>query len=438
MQENRIWSPEETWSRERLRDIQSKRLREMVQRVYRSVPHYKAKLDEMGVDPDSVRSVDDLARLPFTTKTDFRDHYPYGLFAVPEKEVVRLHASSGTTGKPTVVGYTKNDMAMWQEMIARLVTMAGVTDRDVAQISFGYGLFTGAFGLHQGLERVGATVIPMGSGNTRKQVMIMQDFGTTALISTPSYALHMAEVAREMGVDPQRDLKLKWGLFGGEGSTEAMRREINEAWGLFATENYGMSELIGPGVSGECRALRGMHINEDHFLPEIIDPDTGEVLPPGAVGELVITPLTKEALPILRYRTSDITSLHYEPCDCGRTTVRMAKISGRSNDMLILGGVNVFPSQIEEVLFNVEGIGPHYQIKVYKKGRLDRIEVDVELVNADLLDSFGQLEQLNQTIRQRLRTVLGIDARVNIMQPRALQRFEGKAKRVIDLREEQI
>jgi phenylacetate-CoA ligase len=436
MQENRIWSPEETLDREQFRDIQSKRLKEMVQRVYDSVPHYKKKFDTMGLSPADIQSVDDLSKLPFTTKLDFRDNYPYGLFAVPQKQVVRVHASSGTTGKPTVVGYTKNDMEMWKEMIARLVTMAGVTDEDVAQISFGYGLFTGAFGLHQGLEQVGATVIPMSSGNTHKQIMVMQDFGTTALISTPSYALHMAEIAKEMGIDPKKDLKLKWGLFGGEGSTEAMRREINEAWGLFATENYGMSELIGPGVSGECLALKGMHINEDHFLPEIIDPETGEVLPPGSVGELVITTLTKEALPIIRYRTSDITSLHYEKCDCGRTTVRMAKISGRSNDMLILGGVNVFPSQIEEVLFNVDGIGPHYQIKVYKKGHLDRIEVDVELINADLLDSFSQLENLNQTIRQRLRTVLGIDAKVNIMQPRTLQRFEGKAKRVIDLREE--
>ncbi len=436
MQENKIWSPEETLDREQFRDIQSKRLKDMVQRVYDSVPHYKKKFDAMGLSPADIQSVDDLFKLPFTTKLDFRDNYPYGLFAVPQKQVVRVHASSGTTGKPTVVGYTKNDMEMWKEMIARLVTMAGVTDEDIAQISFGYGLFTGAFGLHQGLEYVGATVIPMSSGNTHKQIMVMQDFGTTTLISTPSYALHMAEIAKEMGIDPKKDLKLKWGLFGGEGSTEAMRREINEAWGLFATENYGMSELIGPGVSGECLALKGMHINEDHFLPEIIDPETGEVLPPGSVGELVITTLTKEALPIIRYRTSDITSLHYEKCDCGRTTVRMAKISGRSNDMLILGGVNVFPSQIEEVLFNVDGIGPHYQIKVYKKGHLDRIEVDVELVNADLLDSFSQLENLNQTIRQRLRTVLGIDAKVNIMQPRTLQRFEGKAKRVIDLREE--
>ena len=435
MQNNKIWSSCEIVDREQLRTIQSERLINTVKRVYENVPHYKQKFDKHGISIGDIQSIDDLAKLPFTEKADFRENYPFGLFAVPQKQVVRLHASSGTTGKPTVVGYTKNDMAMWTEMIARIVTMAGITDEDVAQISFGYGLFTGAFGLHQGLEHVGATVIPMSSGNTEKQIMVMKDFGTTALISTPSYALHMAEVAREMEINPRTDLRLKWGLFGGEGSTEAMRREINDVWGIFSTENYGMSELIGPGVSGECLALKGMHINEDHFIPEIINPETGEVLPEGSIGELVITTITKEALPIIRYRTSDITSLNYDKCDCGRTTVRMAKISGRSNDMLILGGVNVFPSQIEEVLFNVDGIGPHYQIKVYKKGYLDRIEVDVELIDANYLDSFAKLESLNQTIRHRLRTVLGIDAKVNLMQPRSLQRFEGKAKRVIDMRE---
>ncbi len=436
MQKNNIWSECETYERNQFRKVQSERLIQTVKRVVDNVPHYNEKFKQHGVSVEDIKSVDDLSKLPFTEKKDFRDNYPFGLFAVPQKQIVRFHASSGTTGKPTVVGYTKNDMDMWKEMIARIVTMAGLTDEDVAQISFGYGLFTGAFGLHQGLEHIGASVIPMSSGNTEKQIMIMKDFHTTALISTPSYALHMAEIAREMGVDPKKDLFLKWGLFGGEGSTEAMRREINDAWGLFATENYGMSELIGPGVSGECLALKGMHINEDHFIPEIINPDTGEVLPEGAVGELVITAITKEALPIIRYRTSDITSLNYETCDCGRTTVRMAKISGRSNDMLILGGVNIFPSQIEEVLFNVEGIGPHYQIKVFKQGYLDRIEVDVELIDANYLDSFGKLDSLKQTINHRLRTVLGIDAKVTLMQPRTLQRFEGKAKRVIDMREE--
>ncbi len=435
MTDSRIWSREETLSREEYETIQLERLKKTVRRVYENVPHYRNKLKEAGIEPDGIKRLEDLSAIPFTVKDDFRKNYPFGLFASPKKDIVRFHASSGTTGKPTVVGYTRKDMETWSELIARIVTMAGVNDEDTAQISFGYGLFTGAFGLHQGLEKVGASVIPMSSGNTEKQIMIMQDFGTTALISTPSYALHMAEVAREMGLEPKKDLKLKWGLFGGEGSTESMRREINERWGLFATENYGMSELIGPGVSGECLALKGMHISEDHFIPEIIDPATGKVLGEGEVGELVITTITKEALPILRYRTKDITSLHYETCDCGRTTVRMSKIQGRSDDMLILGGVNVFPSQIEDVLLRIDGIGPHYQIKVFKKGYLDKIEVDVELVDANLLDSFTLLENLNQKIRHQLRTVLGIEAKVNLVEPRSLARFEGKAKRVIDMRE---
>lgn len=436
MSNSKIWSKEETLDRAQFREIQLKELQKTVERVYHNVPHYKNKFQEAGIEPGDIQSLEDIQKLPFTEKIDFRDNYPFGLFASPKKDIVRFHASSGTTGKPTVVGYSRKDMETWSELIARIVTMAGVTDHDTAQISFGYGLFTGAFGLHQGLERVGASVIPMSSGNTKKQIMVMKDFGTTALISTPSYALHMAEIAREMGLDPKTDLNLKWGLFGGEGSTEAMRNELNQCWGLFSTENYGMSELIGPGVSGECQALKGMHISEDHFIPEIIDPNTGKVLGDGQVGELVITTVTKEALPIIRYRTKDITSLHYETCDCGRTTVRMSKIQGRSDDMLILGGVNVFPSQIEEVLLNTDGIGPHYQIKVFKKGHLDKIEVDVELIDENLLDSFAMLESLSQKIRNRLKTVLGIDAKVTLVEPRSLARFEGKAKRVIDMREE--
>lgn len=435
MFDSKIWSREETLEREQFEAIQLERLQKTVARVYDNVPYYRERLKNAGIEPGDIKTLADLAKIPFTVKDDFRQNYPFGLFSSPRKDIVRFHASSGTTGKPTVVGYTRGDMETWSELIARLVTMAGVTDEDTAQISFGYGLFTGAFGLHQGLEKVGASVIPMSSGNTEKQIMIMKDFGTTALISTPSYALHMAEVALEMGIDPKKELNLKWGLFGGEGSTESMRNEINEQWGLFATENYGMSELIGPGVSGECLAMKGMHISEDHFIPEIIDPKTGAVLGEGEVGELVITTITKEALPILRYRTKDITSLHYEKCDCGRTTVRMSKIQGRSDDMLILGGVNVFPSQIEDVLLRIDGIGPHYQIKVFKKGYLDKIEVDVELVDANLLDCFASLENLNQKIRHHLKTVLGIEAKVNLVEPRSLARFEGKAKRVIDMRE---
>lgn len=438
MLQTKIWSKEETFEREQFREIQLERLKVTVERVYNKVPHYKAKFDERGILPSDIKTLEDLKKLPFTVKADFRDTYPCGLFSVPRNELVRFHASSGTTGKPTVVGYTRNDLAMWREMVARIVSMAGVTAGDTAQISFGYGLFTGALGLNQGLEEVGAAVIPMSSGNTKKQIMMMQDMETTALISTPSYALHMAEIAKEMGIDPAKDLHLKWGLFGGEGSTEAMRKELNDTWGLFATENYGMSELIGPGVAGECQALSGMHINEDHFMPEIINPETGEVLGEGEVGELVITTISKEGLPIIRYRTKDITSLSYEKCQCGRTTVRMSKIQGRSDDMLILGGVNVFPSQIEEVLISTQGIGPHYQIKVFKKGYLDRIEVIVELSDADFLDSFGKLESLNRVIKNRLKTVLGLDAKVTLVQPRTLERFEGKAKRVIDLRKEGI
>jgi len=429
-----IWSDMETLDREQFREIQLERLKKTVARVYNNVPFYQKAFKTAGVEPGDIKALEDVSILPMTVKQDFRDNYPFGLFSSLQEEIVRFHASSGTTGKPTVVGYTRNDMDMWSECVARLVSMAGVTNKDTAQISFGYGLFTGALGLQQGLERVGASVIPMSSGNTKKQIMIMKDFRTSALISTPSYALHMAEIAREMGIEPKTDLNIKIGLFGGEGSTEAMRKELVDSWGLFATENYGMSELIGPGVSGECEALCGMHINEDHFLPEIIDPKTGKVLGEGEVGELVITTITKEALPIIRYRTKDITSLHYEKCECGRTTVRMSKIQGRSDDMLILGGVNVFPSQIEEVLLNTDGIGPHYQIKVFKKGYLDKIEVDVELVDANLLDSFSLLEELKNTIRGRLRTVLGIDAKVTLLEPRSLARFEGKAQRVIDMR----
>lgn len=438
MVQNNIWSKEETLEREQFREIQLKRLKSTVERVYNNVPHYRTKFDEKGILPCDIKILEDLKKLPFTVKADFRDTYPCGLFSVPRKELVRFHASSGTTGKPTVVGYTKNDMVMWREMVARIVTMAGVTSKDTAQISFGYGLFTGALGLNQGLEEVEAAVIPMSSGNTKKQIMMMQDMETTALISTPSYALHMAEIAKEMGIDPAKDLHLKWGLFGGEGSTEAMRKELNDTWALFSTENYGMSELIGPGVAGECQALCGMHINEDNFIPEIINPETGEVLGEGEVGELVITTISKEGLPIIRYRTKDITSLNYDKCECGRTTVRMSKIQGRSDDMLILGGVNVFPSQIEEVLISTQGIGPHYQIKVFKRGYLDKIEVIVELADADFLDSFGKLESLNKIIKNKLKTVLGVDAKVTLVQPRTLERFEGKAKRVIDLRKGEI
>lgn len=433
-----IWAKEETLPRKEIEAIQLQRLQETVLRVYEKVPAYRVKMDEINMKPEDVKSLDDLNRLPFTNKKDLRDNYPFGLFTVPKKELVRIHASSGTTGKPTVVGYTKKDMQTWTECVSRIAAMGGASDEDVVQICFGYGMFTGALGLHYGLENIGATVCPTSSGNTQKQIMYMQDFETTLLVATPSYALHIGEVARQMGLDPSKDLKVRIGLFGGEGMTEPMREEMYKIWGhdMKVTQNYGMSELIGPGVSGECLELCGMHINEDHFIPEIIDPETGEVLPPGAKGELVISCITKEALPLIRYRTKDISRLMYEPCKCGRTTVRMENLSGRSDDMLIIRGVNVFPSQIEEVLLKVPEIGAHYEIVVDRKNFLDYMEIKVELADESLLDSYAKLGELEHKIKANLRVVLGLDATIKLVAPRSLQRFEGKAKRVTDLRKD--
>lgn len=430
-----IWSLKETLPREDIREIQFRRLKKTLKHVYKNVPHYRNLFKANRIKPEDIRTLDDLRLLPLTTKEDLRTNYPFGLFAVPKERIVRYHASSGTTGNPTVVGYTKKDLAIWAECIARLVTMGGVTRHDTAHVSFGYGLFTGAFGLHQGLERVGAGVVPMSSGNTQKQIKIMKDFGATVLIGTPSYALRLAEVAQDMGLDPAEDLKLRVGCFGGEGSTEAMRAKINEAFGMFATENYGMSELIGPGVSGECQALCGMHINEDHFIAEIIDPITLEVLPPGSTGELVITPISKQALPLIRYRTKDITHLKYDICGCGRTTARMAKIEGRTDDMLIISGVNVFPSQIEEVLLSINGIGSNYLITVSKKGYLDKIDIDVEVGDSAMLDSVTSLDALYAEIKTKLHTFLGIHPTIHLVEPKSLKRSEGKAQRVLDLRD---
>ena len=431
-----IWAKEETLPRNEIEDIQLERLKETLKRIYDKVPAYREKMDKAGVKCEDVKTLNDISKLPFTIKQDMRDTYPYGMFTVEKKDLVRIHASSGTTGKPTVVGYTKNDMDIWTECVTRIACMGGACDEDVAQISFGYGMFTGALGLHYGLENMGASVIPASSGNTQKQIMYMQDFGATLLVATPSYALHMGEVAKEMGLDPAKDLQIKIGLFGGEGMTEPMREEMYKLWGsqLKATQNYGMSELIGPGVSGECLELCGMHINEDHFIPEIINPDTGEVLGPGERGELVVSCISKEALPLIRYRTGDITRLFYEPCKCGRTTVRMENISGRSDDMLIIRGVNVFPSQIEEVLLKVEEIGPHYEILIDRKNYLDYMEIKVELADERLLDSYASLGELEKRIKLSLRTVLGLDAVIKLVAPRSLKRFEGKARRVTDLR----
>lgn len=431
-----IWAKEETLSRKEMEELQLARLKETVKLNYEKVPAYRAKMDKVKIKPEDIKSLDDLRRLPFTTKQDLRDNYPFGLFTVPKKELVRIHASSGTTGKPTVVGYTKKDMKTWTECVSRIAVMGGASADDIAQISFGYGMFTGALGLHYGLENIGAAVCPVSSGNTQKQLMYMQDFETTVLVATPSYALHMGEVARQMGLDPEKDLKLRIGLFGGEGMTEPMRQEMYKVWGenFMVTQNYGMSELIGPGVSGECHKLCGMHINEDHFIPEIINPETGEVLAPGEKGELVVTCITKEALPLIRYRTRDISRLMYEPCECGRTTVRMENLSGRTDDMLIIRGVNVFPSQIEEVLLNIPEIGAHYEILVERKDHLDTMEIKVELADESLLDSYAKLGELEKRIKANLRVVLGLDAVIKLVTPRSLQRFEGKAKRVTDLR----
>lgn len=433
-----IWAKEETWSREEIEAIQLDRLKETVNRIYEKVPAYRAKMDEAGVKPEHIKTLKDLEKLPFTNKSDFRDNYPDGLFAVPKNELLRVHASSGTTGKPTIVGYTKKDMEVWTNNVSRVACMGGATEKDIAQICFGYGMFTGALGLHGGLENIGATVMPTSSGNTKKQIMYMQDMETTLLVATPSYALHIGETARDMGIDPKTDLKVKIGLFGGEGMTEPMRDEMHKVWGddFLCTQNYGMSELSGPGVSGECEMLCGMHINEDHFIPEIINPDTGEVLPPGELGELVITCLTKEALPLVRYRTKDLTRLHYEPCKCGRTTVRMENLHGRSDDMLVIRGVNVFPTQIEEVLLKIDEIGPHYEIYVERKNRLDVMTITVELVDDRMLDSYSMLSELEKKIKYNLKTMLGLAANIKLVAPNSLQRFEGKAKRVTDVRKD--
>ncbi|MDO5406848.1 MAG: phenylacetate--CoA ligase [Eubacteriales bacterium] len=431
-----IWSKEETLSRQEIEAIQLERLKETVQRVWDRVPAYRAKMEAAGVKPEDIKELKNLAKLPFVTKQDMRDNYPFGLFAVPKDELVRIHASSGTTGKPTVVGYTKRDLEVWTECVSRIAAMGGATSKDVAQICFGYGMFTGALGLHYGLENIGAAMVPSSTGNSEKQIMYMKDFGTTLLVATPSYALRLAEVAYQMGIDPKKDLKVKIGLVGSELLTDAMRAEMHKLWGddMLVTTNYGMSELMGPGVSGECEYMCGLHINEDYFIPEIIDPKTGEVLPPGEKGELVVTCIYKEGIPLIRYRTKDVTRLIYEPCKCGRTTCRMENLDGRTDDMLKIRGVNVFPSQIEEVILSVDEIGPHYEIIVTRQNHADRLEIRVELLKAT--DSYRELEAIEDKIKSKLRVMLGLDAKIRLESPNTLQRFEGKAKRVKDLRKE--
>lgn len=419
--------------REYLEKLQLRRLKETVYRVYAFVPAYKAKMDEAGIRPDDINSLEDMQKLPFTTKQDLRDNYPFGLFAVPMSEVVRVHSSSGTTGKPTVVGYSKRDIDIWAELMARALTSAGATRHSIIQNSYGYGLFTGGLGVHYGAERLGASVIPTSGGNTKRQVMLMQDFGSTHLTCTPSYALFLYEVMQEMGIQPE-DIKLKAGIFGAEPWSENMRREIESKLKINAFDIYGLSEIIGPGVAIECPCKCGLHIAEDHFMAEIIDPETGEVLPEGSHGELVITTITKEALPMIRYRTRDLTKLDKTVCECGRTHVRMHKVLGRSDDMVIIRGVNVFPSMVESVLLNIPGVEPHYLLVVDRKGTLDVLEVQVEVSEQVFSDEVRKLEELGATISRELDSALGIGVKVRLVEPKSIERSEGKARRVIDKR----
>lgn len=424
----------ETMPRADIEKMQLERLQRLVKYCYDNVPFYHKRLSEAGVCPEKIKTLSDIQYIPYTTKADMRDNYPYGLFAVPQSKIVRMHASSGTTGKPTVVGYTANDLDHWSDCVARLAMAAGADENTIVQICFGYGLFTGALGLHYGLEKIGATVVPSSSGNTEKQIMLMQDFGTNALVATPSYAQYIGELAREKGVLDK--LQLKLGLFGSEGCTIEMRSAIEKTLNLFATDNYGMSELNGPGVSGECRERCGMHINEDHYYAEIIDPATGDVLPRGSEGELVVTTLTKEGMPVLRYHTKDITKINYEKCACGRTFARMDKPKGRSDDMLKIRGVNVFPSQIETVLMSFKEIAPHYQLVLTRENFADHLEIKVELLEqySSLLDNFPALSELHAKITKEMKIVLGIQTKLTIVGCKTLQRFQGKAKRIVDLR----
>lgn len=433
-----IWNDEfETLPREALEALQLKRLKNTCERVYANVPFYRQAFDNAGIRPSDIRSLADLQRLPFTGKQDLRDNYPYGMFCTPMENIVRIHASSGTTGKPTVVGYTRRDIDMWAELMARCFSAAGVTRGDIVHNAYGYGLFTGGLGAHYGAEKVGASVIPMSGGNSKKQIMVMQDFRSTVLTATPSYALHLAEVAEEEGV-AMGNLALRVGIFGAEPWSDGMRKELEEKLCLDAIDIYGLSEIIGPGVSIECiEAKHGMHIMEDHFIPEIINPDTGEVLPLGEWGELVFTTVTKEAFPLIRYRTRDITRLIPEPCRCGRTFYRMEKVSGRSDDMLIIRGVNVFPSQIESLLVSVEGIEPHYQLVISREGSMDTLEVQVEVNHRSFSDEVRHLQSLSRRIQKDIKDLYGITAKVSLVEPKTIARSQGKAVRVIDKRKEQ-
>ncbi|NTV05463.1 MAG: phenylacetate--CoA ligase [Chlorobiaceae bacterium] len=429
-----IWNKQyECMEREELLKLQGERVKAMVTRVYDSVPFYRSKLQEKGIEPGDITGIDDLKYLPFTTKQDLRDNYPFGLFAVPQNDIVRFHASSGTTGKSTVVGYTHNDIQMWSEVVARSLTMAGVTSTDIIQVAYGYGLFTGGLGLHYGAEKVGASVIPISGGNTKKQLQLMEDFGSTVIACTPSYAAYLGEALDEEKID-RSNLRLKAGVFGAEPWTEEMRSQIEHLLGIKAFDIYGLSEIIGPGVSMECHCQQGMHIFEDHFIPEIINPETCEVLPYGELGELIFTPATKEAMPLIRYRTRDLTRLHAAKCECGRTLVRMEKCVGRSDDMLIIRGVNVFPSQVESVLLEMSETKPHYLLVVDRENNLDTLEIQVEIEEQFFSDEVKELEGLRQRIKANISSILGISASIRLVEPGKIERSMGKAQRVVDKR----
>ncbi|MFI3292235.1 MAG: phenylacetate--CoA ligase [Rikenellaceae bacterium] len=430
-----IWnSSKECMSRDEMHELQGKRLHKTVHNVYHKVPFYRNKMQAMDVTPDDIRTVEDIVKLPFTTKNDLRDNYPYGLFGVPMSEIIRIHASSGTTGLPTVVGYTRKDISVWSELMARCMTAYGTSSKDIFSVAYGYGLFTGGLGAHYGVEALGGTVIPTSTGNTQKHIQLLRDFGATALAATPSFMLYLADSIEKMGLSPKDDISLKTMMLGAEPWTEAMRQEIEERFGVNAYNLYGLSEIMGPGVSHECQFKCGSHIAEDHFLPEIISPDTLEQLPYGEQGELVFTTITKEGIPLLRYRTKDLCSLIAEPCECGRTNVRMTRIVGRSDDMLIIKGVNVFPSQIEEVVLGIEELEPHYMIYLDRLNNQDTFEVQVEVRPAFMSDNMSKMLQIKKKVASKLHSMLGLNPEIKLVEPKTLQRFEGKSKRVVDNR----
>ena len=429
-----IWNETiECMDREEMRKLQSLRLKRVVEHAYHNSPFYRKKMQEMGIAPDDIQTIDDITKLPFTVKQDLRDNYPFGLMAVPMSEIVRLHASSGTTGKPIVVGYTRKDLGIWAEVVARCLTAYGLTKNDSVQVSYGYGMFTGGLGAHAGVENIGGTVIPMSSGNTQKQIQLMHDFGAKGLACTPSYALYLAETIHQSGI-PLEEFQLRVGAFGAEPWTENMRREIEEKLGIKAYDIYGLSEIAGPGVGYECECQHGTHLNEDHYFPEIIDPHTLQPVKPGQTGELVFTHLTKEGMPLLRYRTKDLTALHYNTCSCGRTLVRMDRILGRSDDMLIIRGVNVFPTQIESVILEMPEFEPHYLLTIDRQNNTDTMELKVEVREDCYSDEINKMLALKKKLTSRLQSVLGLGVNVKLVEPRSIERSVGKAKRVIDNR----